>query len=94
MSKRLLFLAHFHLCSEFYQEVDIEKIKDLKNLDWPGEETTELVGSICSNLVKSIGSFRRFPHHLIVKNMDNDGVERNKNVGENWVVVGWVVNLE
>ena len=31
---------------------------------------------------------------VIVKNMDNDGVERNKNVGENWVVVGWVVNLE
>ena len=46
------------------------------------------MGSICGNLVKSIGTFRRLPTHLIVKNMDNDGVERNKNVDENWVVVG------
>ena len=47
------------------------------------------MGSICGNLVKSIGTFkRRLPPHLIVKNMDNDVVERNKNVDENWVVVG------
>ena len=31
--------------------------------------------------------------HLIVKNMDNNDVERNKNVGENWLG-WWVVNLK
>ena len=46
------------------------------------------MGSICGDLGKSIETFRRLPTHLIVKNMDNEGEERNKNVDENWVVVG------
>ena len=66
--------------------------KDLKRLaHCTGQEKKHPsfnMGSICGNLVKSIGTFRRLPTHLIVKNMDNDGVERNKNVAENWVVVG------
>ena len=61
MSKRLLFLAHFHLCSELYLEVDMEKIDDLKRLQCQEKKQPSFnMGSICGNLVKSIGTFRKF----------------------------------
>ena len=63
----------------------MEKTEDLKRLaHCTGQEKKQPsfnMGSICGNLVKSFRAFRRLPPHLIVKNMDNDVVERNKNGG-------------